>query len=266
MAVSRISGSALALLRALVILAGLLFAVLQFSLIWIFGGGRVPRPQRTRWLSSWCRFTLRILGIRVEQTERFPASGLVVSNHLSYLDILVFSSLAPAVFVAKIEVKSWPLFGLFTRLGGSFFIDRWKLKKLPAAVAQAEAVLRAGGLLLVFPEATTTDGGALLPFRPALFEAAVRSGTPLTASHVWYTDAEGSFQRELCWFGDVQLAPHVANAFSKTGICAHVTVSRQSRCFASRKIAAAATQEEVQHMNDLHHGSAEPALAVSATS
>ena len=200
---------------------------------------------RAAWLRTWCRRVLRILGARVELSGEMPRSELVVANHLSYLDILVFSSIAPAVFVAKMEVKSWPVIGLMARLGGAIFTDRKRLKLLPETVAQTEAALRAGALVVVFPESTTTDGSLILPFRPALFEAAVRSRIAVRCAHIWYTDEEGNFARDLCWFGEVNMVRHLAGAFAMGSITARVRLADDSTCYRFRKTAAHTTFNEV---------------------
>ena len=185
--------------------------------------------ERTRWLQRWCRRMLKLLAIEVEVRGEMPGAGLLVANHLSYLDILVFGALAPAVFVAKMEVRSWILIGRFARLGGAIFLDRWRLRAWNDVVSRVEAALRTGGLVVAFPEATTTDGGAMLPFRPAMFEAAVRCGSPVTAAHVWYTLEDGGFGRSLCWFGEVQGARHLAGVFGQPTIHALVTIGAAHR-------------------------------------
>src|SRR5690349_20513669 len=68
-------------------------------------------PSRVRWLHLWCRFACRILGVSLASRGPIPRAGLLVCNHLSYLDVIALSALAPCVFVAKREVRKWPLFG-----------------------------------------------------------------------------------------------------------------------------------------------------------
>ena len=235
-----------ALIRAVVILACLGAALAHIAALRM--RRRLTVADRTRWLQGWCRRVLRVLGIEVRLHGRMPDSGLLVANHLSYLDILVFGALSPAVFVAKIEVESWAVFGRMARLGGSFFIDRRNLRRLPGVVTQAEAALRSGALLVVFPEATTTDGSSLLRFAPALFEAAVRSQSNVGAAHISYTLADGSFARELCWFGEVKPVRHLANAFAQEKVVADVRLWPERACFSSRKEAAAAARTQVEQL------------------
>src|SRR5262245_18611248 len=85
---------------------------------------RQGRVERAEWLHRCCRQGLKRLGISIAVRGQLPARGLVVSNHLSYLDILVYSSISPCVFVSKREVKSWPVFGVMGEIAGTVFIDR----------------------------------------------------------------------------------------------------------------------------------------------
>ena len=234
--------------RASLIAFGCVLAMLHFSMLSVMRRRALTLKERAHWLHFWCGLALKILRITVECQGELPGSGLLVANHLSYVDIVVFSALVPAIFVAKAEVRSWPLFGTMARLGGSIFIDRWKLRRLPTVIAEAENVLRSGALLIAFPEATTTNGTLLLPFRPALFEAAVRSNTNVTASYISYTLEDGSFAEDMCWWGDVELIPHLIGVFSKKAIRAHVRVGSCGRPFTNRKPAAATNMKEVMEL------------------
>lgn len=242
----RATGALRALIRALVVAGCLGAAFAEFGVLAV--GRSLNTRQRTRWLQRWCRRVLRVLGIEVRLRGRMPESGLLVANHLSYLDILVFGALAPTIFVAKIEVRSWAIFGRMAHLGGSLFIDRRNLRQVRGVVVEAERVLRSGALLVVFPEATTTDGSALLRFAPALFEAAVGAGSEVGAAHISYTLAGGRFGRELCWFGVVQPVRHLANCFAQKKIFCELQLWPERRRFASRKEAAAATRAQVEQL------------------
>ena len=235
------------IIKTLTIAIFLALALLQFAGLLLFRK-RMLLHRRAAWLRTWCGWVLKILAVRVDFQGETPRSGLVVANHLSYLDILVFSSIAPAIFVAKIEVKSWPVIGLMARLGGAIFTDRRRLKLLPKTIAQVESALRAGVLVVIFPESTTTDGSHMLPFRPALFEAAVRANADVSSAHIRYTDDAGNFARNLCWFGEVNMVRHLAGAFAMRSIMAKLRVAPNSVCYGSRKTAALATFNEVAQL------------------
>ena len=95
--------------RTLTISLSLLYALLEFACLVVIFRRRLTLPERTQWLHRVCRRTLRLLNLSVHVDGELPGSGLLVCNHLSYLDIVVFGALAPCVFVAKVEVYSWPL-------------------------------------------------------------------------------------------------------------------------------------------------------------
>jgi len=99
-------------------------AMLVFLLRCTFCPKNSRRAKRALWLQRTARHVGRIFQLEIQSAGTIPAHGLLICNHVSYVDILVFVSLAPAVFVAKREVKSWPVMGLLAQLGGTVFIDR----------------------------------------------------------------------------------------------------------------------------------------------
>ena len=244
--------------KTVIIFVAMMLALAEFALRTLFAARALTLRERTRWLQRWCRRMLKLLAIEIDLRGEMPVGpaegsrshtpGLLVANHLSYLDILVFGALAPTVFVAKMEVRSWTLIGWFARMGGAIFLDRWKLRAWPEVVEKVESALQAGELVAAFPEATTTDGSELLPFRPAMFEGAIRQRTPVTAAHIWYTLEDGSFGRSLCWFGEFEGARNVLGCFGKRLIYATATVGTP-KVFRDRKQAAAETFAEVESVN-----------------
>lgn len=171
------------------------------------------------------RHVCRLLGIRVEQRGRPTPDRplLVISNHLSWLDITVISTLAPLSFVAKAEVATWPLFGRFARLQRSVFIDRTRRKGAAEANREIAERLAGGDAIVLFAEGTTSDGNRVLPFRSAVVGAArdaiAEAGhtghvviQPLTVA---YPRRGGlpvtrNSRAEIAWHGDMELLPHLA--------------------------------------------------------
>src|SRR5579872_4536660 len=110
---------------------------------------RVSLPgARAAWLQDSSRRVLRVFRIETQFTGDIPVSGLLVCNHLSYLDILVLASLTPCAFVAKQEVRHWPVFGWFARLAGTVFVYRERRGQAAQAVDEIEAALRTGALVV----------------------------------------------------------------------------------------------------------------------
>src|SRR6185436_7426012 len=107
---------------------------------------------------------LRLLAADIGSDGPCPRDGLLVSNHLSYLDILVLATLTPAVFVSKSEVKNWPVFGWFARMAGTIFLQRTRRADVVRISEEITTVLRGGHLVVLFPEGTSSNGRQVLPF------------------------------------------------------------------------------------------------------
>src|SRR5690349_11505077 len=137
---------------------------------------------RAHWLQQGCRRVLRIFNAEVRSTGKVPKTGLLVSNHLGYLDILALSGLTPSVFVAKRDVRHWPVFGWFARLGGTLFADRERRLQVGELTKELRSVLDSGTLVILFPEGTSSDGQTVLPFKSSLLEPAMGFCHTLTAS------------------------------------------------------------------------------------
>jgi 1-acyl-sn-glycerol-3-phosphate acyltransferase len=214
------------------------FALLRFR-------GRLSEAERARWLHRWCSAALKRLGISVRADGAFPERGLLVSNHLSYLDILVFSALSPCVFVSKKEVLSWPLFGFMAKTAGTVFVDRERTTDAHRAKSEVSRALSNGLVVVLFPEGTSSDGTTILPFKPALFEPAVETGAHVCSAHISYRLAEGEAS-DVCYFGNkMSFFAHLLRLLSRGAIEARVQFSDGAMTFEDRKQAARITREQV---------------------
>src|SRR6202012_2064216 len=115
----------------------------------------------------------------------------------------------PCVFVSKLEVRDWPIFGACAQLGGTIFIDRTHRGDVSAVVQQMRAVLKDGVLVVLFPEGTSSGGSNVLPFKSSLLEPALHLGCPVTAVALGYALDEGSVANEICYWRDMTLLPHL---------------------------------------------------------
>lgn len=199
---------------------------------------------RAAWLHRWCRVACKLLGLRLRTDGSVPHAGLLVSNHLSYLDIIAFSALQPCVFVAKREVARWPLFGWLARSAGTIFVERARIRDCPRAAQEIRAALRANILVVLFPEGTSSDGSSVLPFKSALLAAERGSDAAIAAAALSYS-AEGSVADEVCYWGDMTLLPHLVNLCAKRELQAFVRFGRQQSFAGNRKIIAAQLHSEV---------------------
>ncbi|WP_069741076.1 lysophospholipid acyltransferase family protein [Streptomyces sp. EN23] len=177
---------------ALLLLCGcalVLLGVACVPLVRLLGAG--PRRRLTR---RWARAVVRAFGVRVTVRPHLPdgAPGggeLVVANHISWLDIPLVASVLPGRTVAKREIRGWPLLGPLAALGGTLFIDRDRLRALPAAVRDIATALRSGSRVVVFPEGSTWCGRGGGVFRPAVFQAAIDSGAMVRPVRITYRSA-----------------------------------------------------------------------------
>ncbi len=147
--------------------------------------------QQARYVEVWARGMLAIIGIEV-RVKGHPAQGpvLMAANHISWLDILVMHAACHCRFVAKSEIRSWPLLGVLTTGGGSLYIERGSRNDAMRVVHQmAEALLR-GQVLAAFPEGRTGDGISLLPFHANLLQAAISAEAPIQPIALQFIDTQ----------------------------------------------------------------------------
>ncbi|MFF2043494.1 lysophospholipid acyltransferase family protein [Kitasatospora sp. NPDC058170] len=192
----------------------------------------LPRGPRHRLVRAWARALLGALGV----TVRFgpdPGAGegaggaatgvLVVANHVSWLDIPLIAARQPGRSIAKTEVRRWPVLGPLVAWGGTVFLDRDRLRALPAAVDTVAAALRAGHPVVVFPEGSTWCGKESGRFRPALFQAAVQAGAPVQPVTIRYRLADGTPTSAAAFVGEDGLLSSLARVLAVRGLVAEVT-------------------------------------------
>lgn len=200
---------------------------------------------RTRWLQRWCRFTCRVLGIRITTKGPVPRSGLLVCNHLSYIDIIVLSSITPCVFVAKRDIAAWPLFGWLTSTAGTIFVDRERRLRSAAVVNRIREAAAQGALVVLFPEGTSSDGSTVLPFKSSLLEAAVRLRCPVAVGFIAYALEEGSVANEICYWRDMTFVPHLVHLFGIREIRSNCTFPLPQIRSGDRKEIARELRQEI---------------------
>lgn len=204
--------------------------------------------SRAIWLQQTCRSALRALGVSYSYTG-IPPTGrsYVAPNHVSYLDILVLAAATPCVFVAKQEVRTWPVFGWFARMAGTCFVNRERRGDVARVGAEFAPALEAGVSLVFFLEGTSTDGRAVLPFKSSLLEPAICAQIPVVPAAVVYdVPREHSAALEVCWWGDMTLAPHLFNLAGVPRIDARVAFGPLLTTFNDRKLLATALCNQVR--------------------
>ncbi len=155
----------------------LLYSIASGIIRLLPAGKKTTRVAAMRTASGFARIVLVLFGVRVhvKHRERFHKTGgrLVVSNHLSYIDVLVLSALAPAVFITSVELKNTALLGTLARLSGSIFVERRRPSGLKREIEDIALALGQGLPVALFPEGTTSNGDRVQPFKNSLFDAAV---------------------------------------------------------------------------------------------
>ena len=167
------------------------------------------------------RIVCRILGIRVKVIGAPPATGptLIASNHVSWLDIVVLSAVAPLSFIAKREVNTWPFFGALARLQRTVFVHRDRRHATGNSRDEMQDRLKSGDILVLFPEGTSSDGHRVLPFKSSLFGAAEYPGVvvqPVTVAYSGHRNLpmNGRLRPSYAWYGDMDLPPHLWEALA----------------------------------------------------
>lgn len=200
-------------------------------------------------VNSWARSSAFVLGMRVTQTGTPPeAPFFLVSNHLSYLDILVLGRRLRGHFVAKQEISGWPILGFMSRVAGSVFIDRRRGRDLTRVMAQVHNALDDGRGVLVFPEGTSTKGERVERFGPSIFEVAVQASLAVHTATISYRTPEGALPAHLsvCWWGDMPFGSHFLTLLTLPRIEASLTYAPAPVTAGDRKTLAARAQAQVQ--------------------
>lgn len=178
------------------LVAGLATSALVFPL--------ASRALRERLTRRWSRRLLGLCRVSLAQLPGVPAAAhaLVVANHVSWLDIFVINALYPCRFVAKAEIRSWPVLGWLAASAGTVFIARGNRRELRHLFKGLVAVLHGGQRVAFFPEGTTSLQGEVLPFHANLFEAAIDAGVAVQPYALSYVDAAGSYHASVAYVGE----------------------------------------------------------------
>lgn len=174
---------------------------------------------RDRMMQRACKGILAIVGIQLEAFGTFSKERplLVVSNHLSYMDIILLASRGQVYFTPKSEIAKWPVIGYLCKITGCVFVDR-RPAKIKVAAEHMRKVLESGKVLSIFPEATTGGGVHMLPFKSSFFnlaEAAFEDAqlhvqpVALTYTKVSNLPVDLRLWHKIAWYGDTELVPHV---------------------------------------------------------
>ncbi len=209
----------------------ILIGVVRFFLAWIIvaafilttsiGSILIPDfAKRRRFYSSvmsrYCRIGIAVLGFRlmVSGLEKVKAgSSLVVSNHVSYTDIFLISSLCPSLFITSVEVQRTFFLGAITTLGGSIFVERRSRTRLADDIDKTANAIQSGQRVVLFPEGTTGNGDVILPFKASLFAVAEKGDVAVQPVCIKYSRINGekidkTNRDRLYYYGEIEFFPH----------------------------------------------------------
>ncbi|MBI2287132.1 MAG: 1-acyl-sn-glycerol-3-phosphate acyltransferase [Nitrosomonadales bacterium] len=168
------------------------------------------QTTRRRIMKTWSRQLLDILGIGIRTEGQWPVRGeggyLVVANHVSWLDIFVLNTIYPSRFIAKVEVRDWPLIGWLCKRSNTIFIER-SMRQDAASINQRVSLLLEQGVCIgLFPEGTTTDGKQVGHFHSALIQPAIDAGAMLCPIALRYQDKSGKQSDAAAFTGETTLS------------------------------------------------------------
>jgi 1-acyl-sn-glycerol-3-phosphate acyltransferase len=176
--------------------------------------------MRLRLIRWWCGHLIAAFNIRVVRSGYIPAADadlknvMFVANHISWADIHALNSVTPMKFIAKAEIKNWPIFGYLAK-SNALFIDRAKRQEAANTVKLLTDSLKSGSTVCLFPEGTTTLGDEVKPFKSSLLQAAIQAESTLYPVAIYYPHPDGGSNTKMAYAGDITLTESMQNVLSQ---------------------------------------------------
>lgn len=207
------------------------------------------REERRAIYRRWSEDLLAMLCVEVRAEgelpgARGPESAMIAANHVSWLDIAAISAICPTRFIAKSEIRDWPVIGWITERAGTLFVRRARRHDTARINEEVHAALTAGDCVGLFPEGTTTEGDRLLKFHSALFEPAVANRARVHPVALRYEHPDGSLARAMGFVGDLTFAQSMGLIARQKRIVAYVRFAEPIDCdgLGRREVASLAHQ------------------------
>jgi 1-acyl-sn-glycerol-3-phosphate acyltransferase len=238
----------------------LILTVLYSLILWLTAAvaklfiGLWPRVRYRlvcRLMRVWGHGIARIWGMRIRVEGTPPtAPFFLLSNHISYTDIILVCAVTPAWFISKSEVAAWPGIGALTRMANTIFIDRETRRDVGRMNRLIADLIEDGGAVGFFPEGTTTDGTDVLPFKPSLLQPAVEMDMPVTLAAIAYRTRPGQppAEEHVAWVGDTEFAPHAKTLLSGRGFDVRIRFADEPLHCTSRKELAVQSRDRIAAM------------------
>ena len=230
----------------------------------------IGEARKKRRIVAWSRQLLAICRIQVElvdaggaqQAAQLQGGEMVICNHLSWIDIFVINTLAPCHFVAKADIRDWPLIGKLCEAAGTVFIARGNRRDVRRIFESMVERIHAGDRVAFFPEGTTAVQGQVLPFHANLFEAAITAEVPLQPLALRYLNQHGQYEHAVDFVGETTFAQSVISILRARGARAQLMIlPLVSTEGAHRRELAEQTRQMIVAGLGLQAAPAEPELA-----
>jgi len=200
---------------------GLIIAGCLFPALNLLCPANKAKTKRNTLKTHWLRRFSAIVNLCITKQGEPPEQGaLLVSNHVSWLDIIVIGQYLPAYFVAKSDILSWPIIGYLSKQGGTIFIRRGDKKHIKATTEKMVWVLKQNSNIIAFPEGTTTSGDEVLSFHASLFQPALLTRSAIQPVALQY---QGEAKQQAPFIGDDDFIPHLIKMLSLDKIEVHVS-------------------------------------------
>jgi 1-acyl-sn-glycerol-3-phosphate acyltransferase len=209
----------------------------------------ISQGTRALMIQSWAQQLLKILKVKVivagdQELLNSKHGFLMVSNHISWLDIHVINSVRPVTFVAKADVASWPIFGWIAKMIGTIFIKREKLSDLKRVIQEIKWHLQKDQPVCIFPEGTSSDGRQLLQFRSNLFEAIAHSEIKILPIALRYQEND-RYSDRTAFIGDMGLIDSIKLIMQSDQIVAHLELCEPQLALDSRQKTAESSRQAI---------------------
>jgi 1-acyl-sn-glycerol-3-phosphate acyltransferase len=211
---------------ALILVSAVLYA------LWLIGKYFAApfKGFRRRWrkamMSAWGRSMAAVIGMRIVTIGEPPRPPFfLVSNHLSYVDIIAYAASLGCVFISRGDVADWPGIGLLASSLGTIFINREKLQDIPRVIGEINQALDEGLGVVLFPEGMSGAGDRVLPFHPSLLEPAAKANYPVSYATITYRAEPDEAPAYLAvnWWEDVTFAEHARELLKLSRFEAFIT-------------------------------------------
>jgi len=194
------------------------------ALILAFVFPRAAPPTRRRLVRWWSGKLVRILGIRLRVSGPLPRAhgeaAMIAANHVSWVDTFVVMGVRPARFIAKSEIRDWPVAGWIAERAGTLFVKRERRRDIARILGSVHEALAEGDCIGLFPEGTTTEGDRLLRFHPSLFEPAVANAATIHPAAIRYEHPDGSPCAAFAYVGEMSFMESVGLVIGARGVVA----------------------------------------------